>query len=49
MNKQERQAIQTFLTHMAVKDYAKAGISLQTAVEEKLKTKIRCEITPTSK
>jgi len=49
MNKQEKKAIQEFLTHMSVKNYAKAEISLQNAVEEKLKTKIRSEIASTGK
>jgi len=49
MNKQEKKAIQEFLTHMSVKDYAKAEKAMQNAVEEKLKTKIRSEISSTSK
>ena len=49
MNKQEKKSIQEFLTHMSVKNYAKAEIALQNAVEEKLKIKIRSEITPIGK
>jgi len=43
MNNQEKQAIQQFIAHMSVKDYAKAEKSLQNAVEEKLKEIIRKE------
>jgi len=49
MNTQEKKAIQEFLTHISVKDYAKAEKAMQNAVEEKLKTKIRSEISSTGK
>ena len=47
MNK-EKETIKKFIINMLDKDYANANKNLHNAVEEKLKNKIRKEITPPS-
>jgi len=41
---QEQKTIQSFINSIVNKDYASAKVNLQTAVAEKLKTKIRAHI-----